>query len=793
MKKVGVVSCYFKNNYGSILQAYATRKFLDENNIPNETVNVSQLSDFSKGKRKYYISQAANLRFLKTKSGMIKLKGYARINRRLKRNFAVRNRRFEEFKRNFVLTRAFSTYSELHEYAKNTYSDVIVGSDQLWLPVNVVADYYTLNWVPEGVNTISYATSFGVSGIPPRYHSLYRKYLEGIRHLSVREEQGVRLVRKLAQKEAKLVCDPTLLLTKDEWMDIQDSERIIPDKYIFCYFLGANIEHRKFVERLKEETGYKIVSINHCDEYVRYSDKFADIVPYDVGPGEFINYIRNAEYVCTDSFHGTAFSLINNVRFFTFRRYDSKSDLSTNSRIHSLLNVVGLNDRLIYGTEDAGQLMKKEINFDDVNSRVEAFRKDSAQWLLNSITWRPDGVRHIEIDEKSDCCGCTACAAVCPRDAIEMAEDSEGFRYPRVDPEKCIDCGLCRKVCPILNNQKEEKHKQDGYIVNNKDNEVRKESTSGGAFSAIADYVISRGGCVFGAAFGKDFTVTHQCAETREELSKFRNSKYVQSSPEDSFRKVKELLESGRMVCYSGTPCQIEGLRSFLGKEYENLVLVDVVCRAVPSPKLFRTYLNYIKETKLNGEDVGRVIFRDKSRYGYKYTLMTVAGQNTLYQEGIDTDPYLRAFFSGLAIRPSCENCRFKKQYRPGDFTLWDCFNTEDYDKQMDDNIGTTKILVQSDKGRRIFGEIRNSVQCLKVDNEVLVRGAREMVKSTKTNPARTAFFEDFNAMDYEELNRKYFPTTPRVRLEKFTRRKLVNLKSYKAIKKAAKKVLGKY
>ena len=115
------------------------------------------------------------------------------------------------------------------------------------------------------------------------------------------------------------------------------------------------------------------------------------------------------------------------------------------------------------------------------------------------------------------------------------------------------------------------------------------------------------------------------------------------------------------------------------------------------------------------------MIFRDKSRYGYKYTLMTVAGQNTLYQEGIDTDPYLRAFFSGLAIRPSCENCRFKKQYRPGDFTLWDCFNTEDYDKQMDDNIGTTKILVQSDKGRRIFGEIRNSVQSLKADNEVPV------------------------------------------------------------------------
>lgn len=194
------------------------------------------------------------------------------------------------------------------------------------------------------------------------------------------------MVEDLSGRKAELVCDPTLLLNKEEWMEIQQEKPIIDGKYILCYFLGKNIQHRKFAERLKEKTGCKIVSLNHSDEYVKYSDKFADETPYNIGPGEFVNLIRNAEYVCTDSFHGTVFSLINNVEFFTFERFSSKnSKVSTNSRIYSLLDLVGLQNRLLKGYEEIDNIINKKIDFSEVNDKIKTFRNNSKEFLKNSL------------------------------------------------------------------------------------------------------------------------------------------------------------------------------------------------------------------------------------------------------------------------------------------------------------------------------------------------------------------------------------------------------------------------
>lgn len=384
-KKVGIVSCYFKHNYGSMLQAYATQKVLDNMKIPNETINIDENIDFANGKKKYYMSQITNIPFIKSKLGMVKLKLDKKINKNLGNNIQIRDNKYKEFEKNFKLTKPYKTYKELSEQCTN-YSDVIVGSDQLWLPVNVVADYYTLNWVPDNVNKVSYATSFGVSTVPDKYKNDYKKFLNRINCLSTREEAGIKLVEQLSDNKATLVCDPTLLLNKKEWMDIQKEEPIIKEKYILCYFLGKNIEHRKFAERLKEKTGCKIVSLNHADEYVKYSDKFCDYAPYDIGPAEWINLIRNAEYVCTDSFHGTVFSLINNTKFFTFERYSNKnSKVSTNSRIYSLLGIVDLKERILSGTEDVDDVIKMQINFDNVNEKIDKFRESSKIFLKNSI------------------------------------------------------------------------------------------------------------------------------------------------------------------------------------------------------------------------------------------------------------------------------------------------------------------------------------------------------------------------------------------------------------------------
>lgn len=385
MKKVAIVSCYFKNNYGSQLQAYATQKILDNMGIENETINVEKNIDFKKGKKKYYLSQIMNFGFIKTKLGMIKLKLDKKINKELGENIAIRDEKFHKFEQNFRLTKPYETYAELTEKCKQEYESVIVGSDQLWLPVNIVADYYTLNFVPDGVNKISYATSFGVSSIPDKYKEEYKKFLNKINYLSVREEAGKNIIKALTNKEATVVCDPTLLFNKEEWMSIQKRDPIIKEKYIFCYFLGKSIEYRKFAERLKEKTGFKIVSLNHCDEYVKYSDIFADIKPYDIGPSEFINLIRNAEYVCTDSFHGTVFSLINNVKFFTFKRFSNKSKMSTNSRIETLLNKVELTERVLDGNENIEEVIYYEIDYNKVNSILEEYRNESKEFLKQAL------------------------------------------------------------------------------------------------------------------------------------------------------------------------------------------------------------------------------------------------------------------------------------------------------------------------------------------------------------------------------------------------------------------------
>ena len=663
MKKVGIVSCYFKNNYGSALQAYATQKILDNNCIPNETINIDGNIDFKNGKKKYYLSQIFNIGFIKSKLGMIKMKFDIKLKKELRKNVRLRNEKYNQFKREFCLSAKCRSYKDLCEMAKRKYTDIIVGSDQLWLPVNVVADYYTLNWVPDGINKISYATSFGFSTLPLKYNNQYNKFLKKINHLSVREQSGVRLIKDIADLDAELVADPTILLTREEWERESTREKIYNEKYILCYFLGNNIQHRKFAERLKEETGCKIVSLNHADEYVKYSDKFCDYAPFNIGPREWINLINNADYVCTDSFHGTVFSILFNKIFFNFRRHSNGSKVSTNSRIDSLLKVAGIStERILKGTEDVKEVLKYKIDYEEVNQNISEFRENSKMWLLNSITWKREKENpHVEIEDKSECTGCTACKSICPNEAIEMKEDEEGFLYPDVDKEKCINCGLCKKVCPIINIKKEIKKEQSAFIINNKDLKVRKESTSGGAFSAIASYVIKNNGVVYGAAFNNDFEVIHKWIDKEENIKIFRNSKYVQSNLQSIFNEINNFLNEGRLVCFSGTPCQVEGLKAFLRKEYQNLVLVDVVCRAVPSPKFLRKYLQFISDNKLKREKIKNVSFRNKDKYGYKYTQMKISSDNYLYEEGVETDPYLRAFFRGYSIRPSCGECKFKK------------------------------------------------------------------------------------------------------------------------------------
>lgn len=223
----------------------------------------------------------------------------------------------------------------------------------------------------------------------------------------------------------------------------------------------------------------------------------------------------------------------------------------------------------------------------------------------------------IKIKNKAACCGCKACAAVCPKKCIKMVTDREGFWYPEVDQSACINCGKCERVCPVLNRKKRQPRKfgRKAYAAINTDPEIRFQSSSGGIFTAIAEAIIDRGGVVFGAAFDKEFAVRQVFAETKEDLAAFRGSKYVQSDMGDAYSSVLRFLQSGRIVLFSGTPCQIGALKSFLGKEYPNLITVDLICHGVPSPMVWEKYVRHRRSLDSDSQ-LRTVQFRDKERGG---------------------------------------------------------------------------------------------------------------------------------------------------------------------------------
>lgn len=398
----------------------------------------------------------------------------------------------------------------------------------------------------------------------------------------------------------------------------------------------------------------------------------------------------------------------------------------------------------------------------------------------------------ITITDKKNCCGCSACAAVCPKNCITMREDAEGFLYPVVDEEDCIDCNACKRICPILSPKKEVPFHQYSYIVQNKDVKVLYESTAGGAFTAIAKYALRKGGVVFGVELSKDLIAHHIYIEKEAELSRFRNSKYVQSCVENTYKEAKIFLNQGRSVCFSGTPCQIEGLKNFLGKEFENLITIDVVCRAVPSPMIFRKYLEYQEEVL--ADKIRTVRFRDKY-YGYKYSTMNVMTDQNHgnYHRGIESDPWLRAFFSNICDRPSCHSCHFRKQYRVSDFTIWDCFHAGRFSRMLDNDKGATRVLVHTEKAKIIFDKIKSEVVFTETTSKDLVAGVKEMRQSVMPNDKRALFFQDALKMDGVQLFEKYFPDTFCVKVKHFVRMMCYRMGMYSVAKKLYVRITHKY
>lgn len=347
----------------------------------------------------------------------------------------------------------------------------------------------------------------------------------------------------------------------------------------------------------------------------------------------------------------------------------------------------------------------------------------------------------IKITDKSRCCGCEACRSVCPKNCISMKADKEGFVYPHVDLSQCIDCKSCENVCPIL-------HRVSSITVPsvyagiNNDTNIRLQSSSGGIFTLIAEQVLQKNGVVFGACFDEKWNVVHRYTETKEGLSCFRGSKYVQSHIGDSFLQAKRFLDEGREVLFSGTPCQIAGLKNFLRKPYQNLLTVDVVCHGVPSPKVWQKYLHesvckayHIRRGSSFSlaDEIKNISFRSKER-GWKTYHVRIEyqnGKNNLIPAAKNT--YIQAFLSDLSLRPSCYACSAKLHHVQSDITLADFWGVERLYPEINDDKGCGLILVHNDYALSLLKSLNCQLQEQKLDeviafNPSIIRSVKEPI-----------------------------------------------------------------
>ena len=348
-----------------------------------------------------------------------------------------------------------------------------------------------------------------------------------------------------------------------------------------------------------------------------------------------------------------------------------------------------------------------------------------------------------QVQNDNLCTGCGACHNICPKDAITMQGDAFGFYKPVIDKDKCINCGLCEKVCPLDKYKSNNIVQPKVYAFQNNDKETLYKCASGGAFAYFAKNIIEQGGIVYGVIYDENMVVSHSRTDNLKDLGKMYSSKYVQSDTRDTFKQAKEDLENGKTVLFSGTPCQIAGLKSYLQKDYENLITVDLVCHGTPSPLIFEKYKDEYMQKRPNDEWLLNIDFRSKIE-GWSPSLVTTTTTTTTTTHARQDD-FMKAFLSNLSINDSCLQCQFNRLPRMADLSLADFWGVDEYDKTLNDNKGLSLILINSEKGISLFNKIDNNCLLREIPLDYAIKCNKNICGSSVPHKNRTNFLEDIS------------------------------------------------
>ncbi len=656
MQKIGIMTWFSYNNYGTVLQAYSLLNKIQDLGYCAEIINY-------KPKIRKTLIFDINCKFLINKLLIRKYK-------RNCKNYIDVDILFNNFRNEkLILSDECDTFISLKNEADKCFK-IICGSDQIWNP-NLFDKHYFLDFVQNGSKKISYAPSLGVDNIS---NNIFKKVLNDLLHnfknISVREEDGASIIKNIIKRDVETVLDPTLLLSPKEWIQKMNLKKT-DDRYILCYFLGNNRKYIKIARRMSKLLNLPLKIIPTNDLCLKFSN---DERILKCGPEQFVQSIYNASYVITDSYHGLVFSINFNKPFTALKRFKNDK-YSQNVRIFNILNKFQLSNHLY-----AGELKLDNFNYESINNILDFERKRSIKYLESCLKQENDN----EISGiTNNCTGCGMCASVCPTRCISISKNENGFYYYNINKNKCINCGICRKVCSQCNNNASNIENQKLFSAYSKDSFVLKTSSSGGVAYELARYAVRNDIPVIGCIYNFDKNrAEHIVVKTEQELIKFSGSKYLQSYTVNAFKQIVT-MEKGLIF---GTPCQIASIDNYLRllRKRNNFILVDLICHGVPS---YLVWDEIIKKYK----NIHSIKFRDK-KYGWGKFL-------TINSHKVNKNLFYDFFESGIIYNECCYDCNYREKI-PSDIRLGDYWGKES-------KKGVSKIVVNGKKGLEYFNLVK--------------------------------------------------------------------------------------
>lgn len=704
---VGIMTWFQYHNYGTALQVVALSRKINNFGHDAYVINYITIVNPIIKSDESLTSQVART-FLQ----------------RLKNHFyyeyheSKRELRFDQFlTNNLRFTDRCETLGDF-EHLNGSLDAFVCGSDQIWSPPNFNPRYF-LDFVYDENRMIAYAPSVGILDVSNE--NIRRRISENIsrfKYISTREKAGSDLLSELTGQMIETVLDPTLLLTQDEWHAYESDYDTGSKSYLLAYMLGKREEYWKTVKKI---AGYLKLELRiiPCHEK---DIKRKGCIKEPIGPADFLKLICNADYICTDSFHGTLFSINYNKPFTVFERFRKNDSLNQNSRIYNILEMLGLEERLYQNKQDN---YKTRIDYNGANQKLENARNHSLSFLGKSLASVQSYSEQVHLPgnlffDNKLCCGCGACEVSCPTDAIHIALDTDGFYTASVNHEKCISCGKCGQVCPYLNIGDIPKI-EEGNLFSYKDKEdiVLMHSSSGGAAFKMAAILLNKNYSIAGCTYNKNEHVAQHIVvtpDTKDKLTLLQGSKYIQSKFYDCMRLMKNFKEP---IAVFGTPCQIAGVKNIIGKR-NDVLLIDLICHGVPSYGSYEKYLQYLSASK--GLKIGNdfeTIFRFKPSGWRDRYIYSGNSENHIVQHQ-SKDPYFLMFEHGFCYSKGCYECPWRNK-SAADIRLGDYWG----DKFISDTTGVSMVCALTEKGwdfvsqieGMTFENIRDYTTCQQMTN----------------------------------------------------------------------------